>query len=107
MNDTQLRQAEKITAEIEAIQVKVAAVDEQIEFITTANKHRIYVERVTMVEDPNPDHDDWGWSAPPMKEHTEVRNYSIDKQIMLDGLKKIRDKLICEIETLQADLQKV
>ena len=107
MDDIQLQKAHKITANIGAIQVKVSAVEEQIEFIRTANKHRIFVERVTMVDDPNPDYDSWGWSAPPKKEHSEVRNYSIDKEIMIGGLEKIRDKLNEEIAILQNDLQAV
>lgn len=107
MNDAQLEKAQKITSEINSIKVKVNAVDEQIDFIRTANKHRIYVEKVTLVEDQNPDHDSWGWTAPPMKEHTEVRNYSIDKEIMIGGLETIKGKLNKEIAELQKELDAV
>lgn len=88
MNQDVLRKIQQIEIKKIMIEKDITFLENQVNFIEKANRHNITVECVTMVPDPDPERDDWGWSGPPMKERKEVRNYSIDKEVLLASLRE-------------------
>lgn len=104
MNKDVLDRAHALVAEADKIELKLIDVRREIEFIKTANKHQIIVEKRTMVPDPCPAEDTWGWSSPPMREHTESRIYSIDKDLLIGCLENKMANLNKELDAIESKM---
>lgn len=105
MNQEMREQIQQLDRAIGILTQQVTDIEDEINFIKSAHRHKITVERITRVPSPYQDREDLGWfGEPELIDHTESRIFYIEKTLLIDGLEGMLAAKKTELSELELRL---